>query len=228
MSLISNFTKGDRITGFYIIKDYNLRTSSNNKRFLDLTLMDMSGEVDAKKWDATDEEAADFGPGDIVKIMGDVTLWQEKFQLKIVKMRGLEESDEIDYDTLVLAAPIPALEMYENITSLIDDMKDEDLRRLTKEIITGYEKELLYYPAAMRNHHAIRSGLLYHYTRMIKTGKALCEIYGMNFDMMPELKFKWSYPLLWLVMLSTAGGMLLYFRHLGWIGRRRETRDDED
>ena len=44
-------------------------------------------------------------------------------------------------------------------------------------------------------------------------------IYGMNFEDMPELKFKWSYPLLWLVMFSTAVGMLIYFRRLGWIGR---------
>jgi magnesium transporter len=44
-------------------------------------------------------------------------------------------------------------------------------------------------------------------------------IYGMNFEEMPELKFKYSYPLLWFVMFGTAVGMLIYFRRLGWIGR---------
>lgn len=43
-------------------------------------------------------------------------------------------------------------------------------------------------------------------------------IYGMNFEEMPELKFEWAYPLLWCVMLTTAAGMLLYFRKIGWIG----------
>lgn len=46
-------------------------------------------------------------------------------------------------------------------------------------------------------------------------------IYGMNFESMPELQFDWAYPVLWCVMLTTAAGMLLYFRRIGWIGRPR-------
>lgn len=47
-------------------------------------------------------------------------------------------------------------------------------------------------------------------------------IYGMNFESMPELHFAWAYPVLWGVMISTAAGMLLYFRRIGWIGRPRK------
>lgn len=53
-------------------------------------------------------------------------------------------------------------------------------------------------------------------------------IYGMNFEQMPELKLKWSYPLLWLVMLSTAAGMVIYFRRLGWIGGSSANDENED
>ena len=42
-------------------------------------------------------------------------------------------------------------------------------------------------------------------------------IYGMNFDHMPELHWRWSYPLLWLVMLVMAGGMYLFFRKKRWL-----------
>jgi magnesium transporter len=52
-------------------------------------------------------------------------------------------------------------------------------------------------------------------------------LYGMNFDHMPELHWKWSYPVLLLAMLAVAGGMLLYFRRLGWIGSQvLEHHDD--
>jgi magnesium transporter len=40
----------------------------------------------------------------------------------------------------------------------------------------------------------------------------LTSLYGMNFQYMPELQWKWSYPLLWVVMLSMAGGVLWWFR----------------
>ncbi len=41
-------------------------------------------------------------------------------------------------------------------------------------------------------------------------------IYGMNFEHMPELQWRWSYPLLWLLMLCAGGGMALFFRKKRW------------
>lgn len=42
-------------------------------------------------------------------------------------------------------------------------------------------------------------------------------VYGMNFHYFPELEWKYGYPMIWLVMLSMAGGMLILFRKRGWI-----------
>ncbi len=41
-------------------------------------------------------------------------------------------------------------------------------------------------------------------------------IYGMNFETMPELKWAWGYPGVWLMFIATAVGLLLYFRRKGW------------
>jgi len=37
-------------------------------------------------------------------------------------------------------------------------------------------------------------------------------IYGMNFEYMPELKWKWGYPALWGVFLLITAGLLVFFR----------------
>ena len=42
-------------------------------------------------------------------------------------------------------------------------------------------------------------------------------IYGMNFDFMPELHWKWAYPLLWLVFLMVPGCLFFYFKKRHWI-----------
>ncbi len=42
-------------------------------------------------------------------------------------------------------------------------------------------------------------------------------VYGMNFEHMPELKHAWAYPLLWLVFVSVAGGMLWLFVRKKWL-----------
>lgn len=41
-------------------------------------------------------------------------------------------------------------------------------------------------------------------------------IYGMNFSNMPELQWKWGYFGVWLIMISVAVGMLIYFRNKKW------------
>ena len=45
----------------------------------------------------------------------------------------------------------------------------------------------------------------------------LTGLYGMNFDVMPELHSDWGYPVLLGVMAAVAGGQLYYFHRRGWI-----------
>jgi magnesium transporter len=42
-------------------------------------------------------------------------------------------------------------------------------------------------------------------------------IYGMNFEHMPELKWRYGYAAVWAVMLVVAAGMLVYFRRKKWL-----------
>jgi magnesium transporter len=43
-------------------------------------------------------------------------------------------------------------------------------------------------------------------------------IYGMNFEFMPELKWKYAYPALWGVMIAVTAAMLALFYRKGWFG----------
>lgn len=42
-------------------------------------------------------------------------------------------------------------------------------------------------------------------------------IYGMNFDYIPELKFKYSYFILWGIFIIIVVGMVMYFRRKKWL-----------
>jgi len=42
-------------------------------------------------------------------------------------------------------------------------------------------------------------------------------VYGMNFKYMPELEWRFGYPMLWLVMISIGIFMLLFFRRKKWL-----------
>jgi magnesium transporter len=42
-------------------------------------------------------------------------------------------------------------------------------------------------------------------------------LYGMNFKYMPELGWKWGYPMVWGVILLSVVGMLIYFKRKKWL-----------
>ena len=50
----------------------------------------------------------------------------------------------------------------------------------------------------------------------------LAGVYGMNFEFMPELHFRYAYPALWLTMLAVGGGLVLYFHRKGWLGSSQD------
>jgi magnesium transporter len=41
--------------------------------------------------------------------------------------------------------------------------------------------------------------------------------YGMNFKNMPEIDWKWGYPMVIVISISIAGGMIVFFRRKNWI-----------
>ena len=44
-------------------------------------------------------------------------------------------------------------------------------------------------------------------------------IYGMNFEIMPELKSKFGYPAVLILMLAVSTGIFIWFRRRGWLRR---------
>lgn len=44
----------------------------------------------------------------------------------------------------------------------------------------------------------------------------LAGIYGMNFDVMPELRWTYGYPMVWAVMIAVAIALFYLFRRRGW------------
>jgi magnesium transporter len=53
-------------------------------------------------------------------------------------------------------------------------------------------------------------------------------VYGMNFDYMPELRWRLGYFAVWGVMLAIALGLLGWFRWRGWLGSAPTTAPDAD
>ncbi|MCK5130192.1 MAG: TraI domain-containing protein [Clostridiales bacterium] len=180
---LSQLTKGETAIVFCLVRSMNIKTSTNNKSYGDYTLCDASGEMNAKLWDVSDEDACPK-VGDVIKVKGLVTEWQNNLQLRMDKFRPVSDEDEVDLSQMIPSAPYPPEEMLATIKEYLAKIKDDSIRKLTVEVLREYAEYLPLHPAALHNHHAIRSGLLYHTTTMLKAADALHTVYpDLDYDL---------------------------------------------
>ena len=108
---LNTVTEGTKFDGFYVIKSIVIREASNGTSYLDLTIGDNSGTMDAKLWNLTKEtidEWRNVEPGVICKVRGRVELFKDERQIRIEKLRLGSEEDESEYEIaeLVKKAPV--------------------------------------------------------------------------------------------------------------------------
>ena len=165
---ITELKPGEKADGFYLIKNFDVKKTTNGKQYIDIELVDKTGEINAKVWDYSKETEALIEENPIVKVRGEVLEWNGARQLKVNKIREKKLEDNVHIEELIPAAPIDLSEMLDAVKSYIGKIKDNEIRTLTDNILKKYEDKLYYYPAAKRNHHSYMGGLLYHNLRMLQ------------------------------------------------------------
>ena len=171
---LGGMIKGQMFEGFLLVKAAEQRTSSNGSKYLDMTLGDVSGEVNAKMWDGT---AAAPGVGKVIRLRGMMLEYNGKPQLRVDKVRLALENDRFDMSMLMPCAPEPPQNMMDYILNRADAIVDKELKALVLLRLEQAGDKIYYYPAAQKLHHAERSGLLHHTSTMLRTAQALYEIY---------------------------------------------------
>lgn len=177
---INNLNVNEEIVDFFLVKSISIRVGSNRKQYLDLTLGDSTGEINGKKWDIADEEVyglSRIAEGDCVKVKASVSEWNGIRQLRITKIRKAQKEDKLDMTDYIKAAPENPEEMFNFVYSKAESIGDDDLKRMALRFLNESKEKLLYYPGAMRNHHAEQAGLIYHVKRMLMLGELACSVY---------------------------------------------------
>lgn len=163
--------------GFWLVKTADKKANVKGAAYLDLTLCDKNGEINGKLWDYSELVHGVYAPGDLVKIRGSVTQFNGNDQLRIEKIRPVSANDGVNVSDFVPTAEYSGEMMLGQIMNIIGAVKDEELKKLTYALVKEREKELLFWPAAFKLHHAIRGGLLYHTLSIIKLAQGVCSLY---------------------------------------------------
>lgn len=184
---IGEFNKGDRIENFFLVKNAECKITNNSttNKYLDLMLIDSTGEINAKLWECNENIEASIKDNMLVKVRSVVNEYRGKLQLKVEKIRPSTVEDNINIDEFILVAPYKSEDMFETLLDYIEKIENKDIKRITESIISKLSYKLMHYPAAKSNHHAIKGGLLYHITTMLKAAEKLLDIYNyLNKDLL--------------------------------------------
>lgn len=166
------------VTSSFVVSNKQIKSKKNGEPYLDLTLADRTGTIQAKMWDNVEDCSGGFAQDDVVKIKGLINRYNQRWQLTIHKLRRMDES-EIDYADYLPKTSKDVDELWRALGEFVASMNDPYLRRLLELFLADPEiaQDYRNAPAAKTLHHACIGGLLEHVVSLFRS----CDLVARNY-----------------------------------------------
>jgi 3'-5' exoribonuclease len=167
------------VTTSFVVSNKQIKSKKSGEPYLDLTLMDRTGTIQAKMWDNVEECAYNFEQDDIVKIKGLINKYNQRWQLTIHKVRKMDES-EIEFSDYLPKTSKDIDELWHALGEFVASIAEPHLRRLLELFMADPEIARAYRnaPAAKTMHHAFIGGLLDHVVSLFRS----CDLVARNYE----------------------------------------------
>lgn len=164
------------VEGFVLVKSCDKKSAKNGSTYIDMTLADKTGEINAKIWDWREGV---FLPetNSIIKIRGVISTYNGTPQLRVDKSRAVWDSDNVNMSDIIPSADYEGKYMMQVLRGKIDAFKNAELKKLVNAMLDEYGDAMTDCPAAFKLHHAIRGGLLMHTLSIVKMCECVASIY---------------------------------------------------
>jgi 3'-5' exoribonuclease len=166
---LAGFDEGKLFDGFFLLLQKQLRTSRNNKPYLCLTLCDKTGQLEGRVWEPADPRIAkDVERGEVVKVRGSVSRFDDRVQMKVEQLRRAVPG-EVDKTDLMPATSLNVDELWSQLLGFVESFTQPDLKRLLNTLLADPQLAQAYReaPAARQLHHAWLGGLLEHVVSLL-------------------------------------------------------------
>jgi 3'-5' exoribonuclease len=181
ISDLAGFEEGKRFESFFLVLAKQQRTTKTNKPYLNLILGDKTGQLEGRVWELSDPNIAkDFGRGDIVKIRGNVSRFDERLQMKVDHLRTAEPGEANRLD-LMPSTKYDVDTLWSQVEASIASIANPDLKRFFAALFSDPDLAAAYRaaPAAKQLHHAWLGGLLEHVVSLLTLADSVASHYTM-------------------------------------------------
>src|SRR6266568_3447915 len=163
------FDESRPFDSFFLVLHKQQRTTKTNKPYLNLILGDKTGQIEGRVWDPGDPRIAkEFERGDIVKIRGCVSRFDDRLQMKVDQLRRAA-AGEADKTDLLPSTTYDVNELWRQLLGFVDSFTDPHLKLLLTTLLAdaGLAQAYREAPAAKQLHHAWLGGLLEHVVSLL-------------------------------------------------------------
>ncbi len=161
--LVAELEPRKDIESAFLVKYLGLQFDKKGKPYLNIMLMDRSGEVEGRVWNDAIGVFESVQAKDIVRVAGKVNLYQGKKQLVL---EVVEKTPDGMYpvDRFLPHTPYDVEKMYGELLAMVEAMEGEFERRLGLAVLQDPKiaEDVKQAPAAKSIHHAYIGGLLEH------------------------------------------------------------------
>jgi len=160
---ISELEPNQIVHGTFLVQHKDIRQKKSGEPYLSLTLVDRTGDLDARMFDNAAEVLNLFERDDFIRVKGLLQVFQNRPQLTIHKIVPTPES-EVDFADYFPASTRDRLEMFQELRGWIASISNPHLKALLEAVFADDEIALAYRtaPAAKSVHHAWLGGLIEH------------------------------------------------------------------
>jgi len=159
---VADLREGQQVNDLFLVSRKNLAETKSGNPYLALTLMDSSGEIEARAWDdaARLNDLAEVGR--VVLVDGQVKPFRDQLQLTVNSLQTVAEG-AVSLDSFMPVSKRSVREMEAELAGIIDSLTDAPLQQLLRIIFRGeLLEQFSMAPAAKMMHHAYLGGLLEH------------------------------------------------------------------
>ena len=173
-----NFTQlpNGMCDGFVVLRKCEEKKTKNGSTYLDLIIGDKDGEMSAKLWDYNGASGV-FEQEMVVKIRGTVEEYQKKEQFRVSQIRPVNDNDNYNLADLVPSSDVGGEMLFDMMLQKVNAFTNDNLRRIVLEIVNDKKDLMVTFPAALKLHHAMLGGLMYHTMSIVRMAEEMCKIY---------------------------------------------------
>ena len=161
---VKDIHEKDQIHSVFLVKFSAVAVGKTGKPYMNVVLMDKTGEIDARIWSDVNQYAGQIVNDAFVAVEGRCQLYQNKRQLVIDLIEVVRE-DEINLGDFLVEAKIDAKVLYGKLLGYVESMQDPHYKALALAILrddADVVDRIQRAPAAKSVHHAYPVGLLEH------------------------------------------------------------------